>query len=310
MAKKSTEPIYVEAVLVIPKEEFRSLLEAQISKGEHLLSINVPVQNQPYGGYTEYFVAPRVRDKVMYDETAKKQFVADYERWYDLNVEIYKSSFSAPNNTYRQGLERHTWVLWGSDEIKEYKEAIERYINQMKSDIEKLPLIKCNIESREPLLQQTNPQNNNKVFIVHGHDGELKEKVARTLDQLGLEPIILHEQADGGRTIIEKFEANAEDCRFAVILLTADDYGQSKEERTAANEPKLRARQNVVFEMGYFMGRLGRARVVVLLDNGVEKPGDIDGFVYVPTADEYGWKMRLAKELINCGYKVDLYKII
>lgn len=74
---------------------------------------------------------------------------------------------------------------------------------------------------------------------MHGHDGELKEKVARTLTQLALEPIILHEQADEGRTIIEKFEDNAEDCRFAVILLTADDLGQSKEEKEQGVESRM-----------------------------------------------------------------------
>lgn len=310
MAKKVTEPAYVDAALIISKEKFQSLLETQIVKGEQLLSVNVPVQNQSMGGLGGYYGITRSRDKVDYDEDAEKQFIADFKRWHNYNVEIYKSSFVAPNSTYRNEYENQIWTIWGSDTIKEYKDTIRRLINQMKSDVEKLPLIKCVIESRESLPKPTNVQDNNKVFIVHGHDGELKEKVARTLDRLGLEPIILHEQADGGRTIIEKFEANVEDCRFAVILLTADDLGQSKAEKEQGIEPRMRARQNVVFEMGYFMGRLTRKRVVVLLDQGVDKPGDLDGLVYVPTLDEYGWKIRLVKELNNCGYKVDANKII
>lgn len=310
MAKKSTEPVYVETALAISKEEFRALLEAQIAKGERLLGVDVPIVNHIPRGYGGFLGGGRAGDKVVYDDEIEKQYVADYKRWHNYNVEIYKSSFVAPNSTYRNEYENQIWTIWGSDTIKEYKDTIRRLINQMKSDVEKLSLIKCVVESRESLPKPTNVQDNNKVFIVHGHDGELKEKVARTLDRLGLEPIILHEQADGGRTIIEKFEANVEDCRFAVILLTADDLGQSKAEKEQGIEPRMRARQNVVFEMGYFMGRLTRKRVVVLLDQGVDKPGNLDGLVYVPTLDEYGWKLRLVKELNNCGYKVDANKII
>lgn len=226
-----------------------------------------------------------------------------------MNIEIYKSSFEVPNNTYRQAYENQVWATWETDIIKEYKDDIERLINKMKSDIEKLPLIKCKNEamiSPEPKMHKTSKD---KVFIVHGHDGELKEKTARILTQLNLNPIILHEEADGGRTIIEKFEANAEDCGFAIILLTADDLGQSKREKEQGAQPNNRARQNVVFEMGYFMGRLTRKHVFVLLDEGVEKPGDLDGLVYVSSSNDY-WTVRLVKELKNCGYNVDMNKLI
>lgn len=309
MAKKVTEPIYADAALIISKDKFQSLLEAQIVKGEQLLAREVPIKNQSMGTYGGYYGVPRIRDKVEYNEVAERQFIADFKRWHDYNNEIYKSSFDSTNSTYRHGYEEQVWTHWGNDIIKDYKDDIERLINQMKSDIEKLPLIKCFVTSSlAPVTKEE--KLSNRIFIVHGHDGELKEKVARTLTQLALEPIILHEQADGGRTIIEKFEANAEDCRFAVILLTADDLGQSKEEKEQGVESRMRARQNVVFEMGYFMGRLGRSRVVVLLDQGVEKPGDLDGLVYVPTEDDATWKFRLVKELKNCGYKADANNII
>ena len=113
-----------------------------------------------------------------------------------------------------------------------------------------------------------------------------------------------------GRTIIEKFEANAEDCGFAIILLTADDLGQSIQEQKQGEKPKNRARQNVVFEMGYFMGRLTRKRVFTLLDKDVDKPGDLEGLVYVTTKNEYEWKVRLGRELRNCGYNLDMNKIL
>lgn len=139
----------------------------------------------------------------------------------------------------------------------------------------------------------------NKVFIVHGHNEAVKEKVARFIEHLKLKPIILHEQADKGRTIIEKFEANSNDVNFAIILLTADDEGKAKTE----TDYKNRARQNVIFEMGYFIGFLSRSHVFMLLDDGVEKPSDLDGIIYTSLKEE--WKTKLFKELQECGYKVD-----
>ena len=134
----------------------------------------------------------------------------------------------------------------------------------------------------------------------HGHDSLMKETTARTLSKLGLDPIILHEQPDGGRTIIEKFEENSSEVGYAIILLTADDEGKAKKEI----DMKARARQNVVFEMGYFIGKLGRNKVLLLLENGVEKPGDLDGVVYTPIDANDGWKLKLVKELKACKYNV------
>lgn len=139
----------------------------------------------------------------------------------------------------------------------------------------------------------------NKVFIVHGHDEAVKVKVARFVEHLKLEAIILPEQVNRGRTIIEKFEANSSDVNFAIVLLTADDEGKAKTEASY----RKRARQNVIFEMGYFVGKLSRSNVFMLLDEGVEKPSDMDGIVYTSLKDD--WKTMLFKELQACGYKVD-----
>lgn len=141
-----------------------------------------------------------------------------------------------------------------------------------------------------------------KVFIVHGHAEAVNQEVARTIEKLGLEAIILREQANTGQTIIEKFESYANKVRFAVILLTADDQ--------TPNENVFRARQNVIFEMGYFMGALGRHNVMCLLQDKVEKPGDIDGVVYTPIDKNGIWKYSLVKELQTCGYDVDANKIL
>ena len=142
-----------------------------------------------------------------------------------------------------------------------------------------------------------------KVFIVHGHDGELKEKVARRLEQQGIEAIILSEQANRGKTIIEKIEAYS-DVHMAIALFTQDDIGVDKEEK--GNE-KYRARQNVVFEAGYFMGYLGRENVIMIAEENLEIPGDLSGMVYT-TKDN--WEFEMLKELNAAGMKIDMNKLL
>ena len=140
-----------------------------------------------------------------------------------------------------------------------------------------------------------------KVFLVHGQDGDTKQQVATFLEGiLGERPVILHEQPNRGRTLIEKFEDHAAEVGFAVVLLTSDDVGAAKEERT--HNP--RARQNVVFEHGFFVAKLGRGRVVAIHEEGVELPSDLDGVLYQPLDGD--WQMGLARELEGAGFSVDL----
>lgn len=143
---------------------------------------------------------------------------------------------------------------------------------------------------------------NTKVFLVHGQDNEAKQTVARFLEKLGLEVIILHERASSGMTIIEKFEQNS-DVAFAVVLMTPDDVGSIS---TDKENMKFRARQNVIFELGYFMGKLGRKNVCALLKGNIERPSDYDGIIYIALDPNGGWKMLLAKEMKESGIAVDL----
>ena len=145
-----------------------------------------------------------------------------------------------------------------------------------------------------------------EIFIVHGRDDGLKEIVARFVEKLGLKATILHEQPSGGQTIIEKLEKYADKAGFAIVLLTPDDVGALKGK--IEDESKPRARQNVVFELGYFMGKLGRERVSPLFKGEIEKPSDIDGVVYVPMDGE-DWKLKLGQEMKNAGFPVDMNKI-
>lgn len=143
---------------------------------------------------------------------------------------------------------------------------------------------------------------NKKVFIVHGHDTAAKLEVARTLEKAGFEAIILHEQANAGNTIIEKIEIHT-DVAFAIVLYTPCDIGRATEANKS--EQKHRARQNVVFEHGYLIGKLGRKCVSALVKGNVETPGDISGVVYISMDDAGAWKMALAKEMENAGLSVD-----
>lgn len=141
----------------------------------------------------------------------------------------------------------------------------------------------------------------NKIFIVHGHDGELKQAVARIIENQNIEAIILSEKANLGRTIIEKFEDYSE-VDGAICLFTADDLGKTQKDSV----DQLRARQNVVLETGYFMGKLGRNHVIILADNGIEMPSDLSCVVYTDTAH---WQIELLRELKAMGYEVDFNKL-
>lgn len=131
-----------------------------------------------------------------------------------------------------------------------------------------------------------------RVFVVHGHDEAAMHGLARFLEKLGLEAIILKEQPDQGRTIIEKFEDAAKDVGFAVVLLTPDDLGGAVKSETRDS----RARQNVIFELGYFAGKLGRGCVCLLRKGHVEIPSDLYGVIHTEMDPADGWQTRLVKE--------------
>jgi len=142
----------------------------------------------------------------------------------------------------------------------------------------------------------------NEIFIVHGRDVSVLHEVARFLEKLGQDVVVLHELPNKGRTIIEKFEEYA-DVAFAIVLLTPDDVGAIA---TARDELRHRARQNVIFELGYFIGRLGRRKVCGLYLEGVDLPSDYDGVLYTKFDATGAWRLELAKELKAAGLAVDL----
>lgn len=168
-------------------------------------------------------------------------------------------------------------------------------------DIAPSPVSRQDFRSNE---ERRGPRATNAVFLVHGHNDALREMAARFMEKLGLDVTILGERPSAGETIIEKLERNS-GVEFAVVLMTADDTGAKK----GALAPNLRARQNVVLELGYFLAKLSRQRVCVLFEDGVELPSDYYGVVYIPIDTGGAWRFLLAKELKHAGLAVDLNRL-
>jgi|GEM_PF-585219 len=148
-----------------------------------------------------------------------------------------------------------------------------------------------------------------KIFVVHGHDERLKNQLEIFLAEIGLRPVILHRKPDEGLTIIEKFEKYS-DVGYAFILLTPDDISYSVLEENIPDEERqkeMRARQNVIWEFGFFVGKLGRNRVCCLYKEGVTLPTDISGMLYKEIRDNVEEAaFAIIKDLKAAGYDLQI----
>jgi predicted nucleotide-binding protein len=228
----------------------------------------------------------------------------EYETWSDYNVELLRRLFTTDKYAEQ-------YSFWGAgvirmhpsfgQQLNDFRQAVGEKIQRLVSIRERLELIPVTAGVSPSATPAPRPHTN-KAFVVHGHDDAARESVARFLETLGIEAVILHEKATEGRTVVEKLE-HYSDVDFAVVLLTPDDVGASKRE---PNNLQPRARQNVVIELGYFVGRLGRKKVCTLFKGPLELPSDYLGVVYVPLDDGGGWRLQLAKELRGAGFQVDM----
>ena len=288
--------------LRVSREETHQQIEEQIEKGQQLHAQQINSD----GELTEARMESR--------------------KWSDYNKTLLLKLFdntSIAEDAYTDFKEPRPILLASSGSTSlsdELRHELRWYQNAMSSSINSLESIRDQLELYdEPseMLQAISgnegvsdtPQSTfgDEVFIVHGHDDEGKETVARFVENFGIEATILHEQANRGQTIPEKFEEHASEAGFAIILLTPDDVGASKDE---TDDPKPRARQNVVLELGYFWGRLGRGRVCVLHKGGVELPSDMQGLLYVPMNSPDEWQLPLAREMKQAGLPIDLNKLV
>jgi predicted nucleotide-binding protein len=188
-----------------------------------------------------------------------------------------------------------------SYERSAYEKGKNETVNLIDTMLEDLELSQSEVGTR--MASDTTPELSDRVFVVHGHDDGMKVEVARVLERLGLTPVVLHEQPDKGRIIVEKF-TDYSDVGFAVVLLSPDDTAYTS--NASPSDARLRARQNVVFELGYFVGTLGRENVVALVrkeDGDLEFPSDYSGVLYTSFVED-GWQFKLVRELRASGYNV------
>ena len=274
--------------LVVSKEEAEKKIQSQIEKGQLLRDLKIDSETELKKAREDSINWSRYNEKLLLKLFDTLSISDEYARCC-----IYPPTLSV-SSPYEETRSRFL------KDLSRYKSDRDRDINHLKGIHEQLELF----DEPSDALPSTF---GNEVFIVHGRDNEAKETVARFVEKLGLKATILHEQPNKGRTIIEKLEDCADEAGFAIVLLTPDDVGTLKDNVNGRGEP--RARQNVVFELGYFMGKLGRERVCPLFKEEIQKPSDIDGIVYVPMDDTDGWKLRLGQEMKNAGFAIDMNKI-
>lgn len=190
--------------------------------------------------------------------------------------------------------------------IKEKGES-QSVADRLESVVERLErLERTKPAPREGFRTEESQEEPDNVFVVHGRDDAARDAVCRFIEKIGARPVVLVEQPNRGRTVIEKFEDHA-DVKFAIVLMTPDDLGGLS---GSPDSTSARARQNVILELGYFMGRLGRERFCILNKASVEIPSDILGVVWIDMDPAHGWRIALARELYQAGVRINLNKVL
>ena len=217
-----------------------------------------------------------------------------YRSWCAFVEEILRNAFSVAELAEEFRTRSHLPIYQSNVGVNTKRTGYLRAIRAGRAGVESILERLSLLEGQE----QGSTELGERVFIVHGRQTSREEEVARTVHRLtGQEPVILHERPSGLRTVIEKFEEESEDAGFAVVILTGDDEGRLRD----AGEPlRPRARQNVILELGYFIARLGRERVALLYEEGVELPSDIGGVLYTSFRSDT-WRYQLGKELRALG---------
>lgn len=297
MAKSTQQPELPKPRLSSDLELCKAKIEARVELGKDI--VGMPIANE--GQLAE---AKAKRDK-----------------WHDFNRDLLETLFT--NAKVAREYEHNSYARVGFvsmgptplyEKVENFKESLIRKINALENIAERLELYD-QIIPESSLEQKQNESgvsnSNNSVFVVHGHDDLIKTELTAYLKDLGIKPIVLNDQPNKGKTIIEKLEFYAVQASYAIVLLTPDDEGKSKTEK----QPQARARQNVILELGYFIGKLGRDKTCALYKKEValpdlELPSDYSGVVYTPLDNSGGWKLSLAKELKASGLNVDMNKLV
>lgn len=227
----------------------------------------------------------------------------DVESWVIVTKNVLARAFGENHSNIADVIYAGNPGISFSDMPDEFYEQQEK--DRLQTKVKRLEATAKVLELQLPSLPTTPitaPVTGRGVFLVHGRDRR-RHEVETVLRKLGLDVVVLADQPSAGMTIIEKLEAHA-DCAFAVVLLTGDDVGKLND--PAHPDLRPRARQNVILELGYFIGKLGRKNVCTLYQAGVELPSDYVGVGFVLLDEHEGWKQKLAKELKAAGFKIDM----
>lgn len=290
MAKKQiTQTERPRTALIVTKEKFKSQLIESISLGKQLLNADIQTEEQL-----------KEQEKL-------------FKNWSSYNYELLKVSFNNANNDYKSSYNSAgqmigvSQVMHGvsihnpSFRFKMLKERVEEKTNALENILGKADLLLSETESVTNLDNSHLTNVNDTVFIIHGHDEEMKRNVQLLLNRGKLNDIVLHEQPDKNRTVIEKLIEEGANASYVIALLSPDDI---------QNDGTSRARQNVILEIGYFLGKLGRERVRILRKGDTVIPSDLQGILYENYDADGGWKIKIAKEIKSTGLPIDIESII
>lgn len=274
--------------LAVPCEDAKQRLQDRIDRGMELKVKQVNTReafDELSNAFSKWdsFNSELLRRVFTTDEAGK-----EYDFWGVMSIGMYESSLS--------------------EKIADVHKDINTKIHRLDSIIERLELIPLALSASSPeQIQTASISRGKKVFVVHGHDDAAKTNLEVFLHEVGLEPVVLHRQADQGLTVIEKFEKHS-DVGYAFILLTPDEAAYlAADAKKPESERKIewRARPNVIFEFGYFIGKLGRSRVCCLYTGNVSLPSDVNGMIYKryeKSIEEVGYS--IIKDLKAAGYGV------
>jgi predicted nucleotide-binding protein len=303
--RRSSEREREELKLAVPRIEAEESLTKVILQGEELLGRTIQTGGQLTQAKDDYHTWYEYCERLL-------ERIFNYSPWsgekrpsvYGPSVPIAVGRGPRPDNTAKN--------------IESYRTAVSTVVRGLKSLQNQLELLHLDANTQTlDRPEEVAATVGSKVFIVHGHDSGRRDAVARFITRLKFDPIILEEQASASKTLIEKFESYSSDIAYAVVILTPDDLGATADKiydvAVAADNPDAvvgalepRARQNVIFELGFFFGKLGRKRVCALLAEGIKMPSDIDGVAYVPMDANGGWHMPLAREMRHAGLNIDM----
>lgn len=298
----------------MPSRDARTILPRSQSPHEKTPQLGQPEPSVPGLNYHSQVDTARkielIRERI---DAAQDGMVQDWQGWRNKSEVVVRSIFGDGSTIH----EKFTAVKYapgaytlGTDFTPYRQSGVRTACSIAEAGILELQLadeFDVSTEAVEAIVSQAVSANlsgseRDDIFIVHGHDETTKLKTSEFLtDLVKRPPIILHRQANKGRTLIEKFEDSADSAAYAVILATADDIGRAMKD----TDLKPRARQNVVFEMGFFIGAIGRGRVAVLYDEDIEEVGDMKGIVYIALDKAGAWKSQLAKEIEASGITVE-----